>query len=187
VRGKKDEIELLHVYGIYPSKRLLLLSTAIDEDSAREVCGNLIAMDFTEGPITLVLNTPGGEWYNGMAIYDTIKACKNRITILGKGHVMSMGTIIMQAADERIVTPHCRLMIHHGGDGYVGNSLDFIKAGAEATALQNIMVDIYLKCIREKKPTYTKKALMTLLGSDTYMSAADFVELGLADKVDGDE
>ena len=187
MKGKKDEIELLHVYGIYPSKRTIVLHGGIDEDTTRQVCGNLMALDFSEGAITFILNTPGGEWYNGMAIYDTIKACTNHITVIGIGHVMSMGPIIMQSADERILSANCRVMLHYGNSGYVGVSKDFVKAGQEEVVLMGVQEDILLATIRAKHPKFTRAKLKPLLSADSYMSADKAVRLGLADKVVGDE
>lgn len=185
--NKKEDIELLHEYGIYPRKRLVRLFTDIDEGSTMQTCDNLMALDQTDGPITLLLNTPGGEWYNGLAIYDTIKSSKNHITIIGLGHVMSMGTVIMQAADERLVSANCRLMVHYGTDGFIGNSKDMVEAGKETAFAQKKQEDIYLSRIHDKKPQYRRADLKKLLSVDTYLTPDEFVRLGLADKVVGDE
>lgn len=187
MKAKKDDIELLHQYGLHSARRIVRLFREIDEESVSEVCSNLIALDMSDGPITLLLNTPGGEWYNGMAIYDTLRSCKNHVTIIGIGHVMSMGTVLMQAGDERLLSPHCRMMMHYGWDGFEGTSRDMVEAGKEALYLQKQMENIFLRRIREKKPKYTRQSLRALLSVDSHMSPTFFVELGLADKVVGDE
>jgi len=187
MRGKKDDIELFHLYNIFPAKRLVELTGEIDENTTAITCRNLIALDYSDAAITILLNTPGGDWYNGMAIYDTIKNCKSHITIVGIGHVMSMGTVIMQAADERIISPNCRLMIHYGTDGYEGQSQNLVQAGHEAQYLQDKMTDIFYKKMIEKHPKYKKKSLEALLATDQYMTPEYFVRLGLADKVANSE
>ena len=186
MRGKKDEIELLHTYGIYPSKRLVALHGEIDEDTTREVCGNLMALDFSAGAITLIMNTSGGSVYDGMAIYDTIKSCKNPVTMIGIGQIMSMGPIILQAAHERILSTNCRILLHYGTDGFEGNALDMVKAGKEAEFLMRDQERLLLAKIKEKNPRFTRAKLRPLLAADHYMSAQDAVKLGLADKVVGD-
>ena len=70
-----------------------------------------------EKPINVIMNNIGGEVYHGMAIYDAISNCKNHVTIRVYGHAMSMGSIILQAADQRIMTRHSRIMIHYGNFG----------------------------------------------------------------------
>lgn len=187
MRARKDDIELLHQYGIYPSRREIELFDYIDTHTVERTCNNIRALDYSEGPITIYLNTGGGNWYDGMALYDTILSCKNHVTVVCTGHSMSMGTIIMQAADERLATPHCRFMIHYGSDGFEGHSMDMVRAGQEQVAAQKIMEDIYLAKIKAKHPKYTRSKLKALMAFDKYMSAKDFVDLGLADKVVGDE
>ena len=68
-------------------------------------------------PILIIMNNPGGDWYHGMAIYDAIKSSPCECTIKVYGHAMSMGSIILQAADNRIMMPNSRFMIHYGYDG----------------------------------------------------------------------
>ena len=65
-------------------------------------------------PITVIMNNPGGDEYHGMAIYDAIKSCKNHVTIVVFGMAMSMGSIILQAADKRVMSANSRVMIHYG-------------------------------------------------------------------------
>src|SRR5690606_18287679 len=67
-------------------------------------------------PITIILNTPGGDVYQAMAIYNTLRASPCVITIIGRGIIMSAGSIIMQAADKgrRILAPDSVFMIHEG-------------------------------------------------------------------------
>lgn len=187
MRGKKDDLEMLHQYNIYPSKRFVTLFEEINADTVRQTCHNVLALDLSDGPITIYLNTPGGSWYDGMALYDVIKNCKNHVTVIGLGHVMSMGPIIMQAADERQVHKNCRMLLHYGYDGFEGNSEDLVQAGKEAKYLQDRMVEVLLARYREAKPGGKRQAIVNLLPKDRYMSPEEFVKYGLADKVVGDE
>ncbi len=101
-------------------------------------------------PITIIANNPGGSWYDGMAMYGAIKACKNHVTIKMYGYAMSMGSIIPQAADERLIDPYCRFMIHYGYDGSAGHSKIFSKHGDEGKRINYMMEDIYLDRMLEK-------------------------------------
>ena len=104
-------------------------------------------------PITIIMNNPGGDWYHGMAIYDAIKNSKCHSTIKVYGHAMSMGSIILQAADHRVMMPHSRFMIHYGYDGRYGHSKIFEKWAEECKRLNYDMENIYLDMIitKEKK------------------------------------
>jgi len=102
-----------------------------DSHMAERVIKNLQILENVsesgEDPITIVMNNPGGCWFSGMAIYNAIQACKNHVTIICYGQVMSMGSIIFQAADERIMSEDCDMMIHYGENGFFGNAKSFIK------------------------------------------------------------
>ncbi len=51
-------------------------------------------------PITILMNNPGGDFFHGLAIYDAIQTAKSHCTIKVFGHAMSMGSVILQAADK---------------------------------------------------------------------------------------
>jgi len=102
-------------------------------------------------PITVIMNNPGGDWYHGMAIYDAIKYSNCHITIKVYGYAMSMGSVILQAADERIMMPNSRFMIHYGTDGIAGHTKIFEKWADESKRNNWIMENIYLDSMLEKE------------------------------------
>lgn len=180
---KESFLEIFHQYGIYQPKRLIKLFGEIDTDKADQVISNLIAIDQQDESTTILLNTPGGSWYDGLAIYDTIASCKSHVTAIATGSLMSMGPIVSCAADSVFVSSNCRILLHYGTDGFEGNSADLVAAGLEAKAAQMKQEAILLTKIREKHPRYRVSDLRKKLITDTYMSPEEFVELGLAEKV----
>lgn len=95
-------------------------------------------------PITILMNSPGGDWYHGMAIYDAIKCSPCKITIRVYGHAMSMGSVILQAADHRIMMPRSRFMIHYGYEERSGHSKVVYKWADEGKKVNYEMENIYL-------------------------------------------
>jgi ATP-dependent protease ClpP protease subunit len=95
-------------------------------------------------PITILMNNPGGDWYHGMAIYDAIKTSSCHCTIKVYGHAMSMGSVILQAADHRIMMPNSRLMIHYGYNGMSGHTKIFEKWADEGKRINYQMESIYI-------------------------------------------
>lgn len=157
-----------------------------DSYMAALVIKNLHILDNTKDsdkPITIIMNNPGGDWYSGRAIMDAIETCRNYVTIICYGYCMSMGSVILQAADERIMAPNTRMMIHYGENGYVGHSLNLDKAAEENKRINGEMIDIYLEKIREKHPKYPRKKLTDMLNYDTFLTAQQAVDLGLCDKI----
>ena len=96
-------------------------------------------------PIIVVMNNPGGIWYHGMAIYDAIICSPCKIIIKVYGHAMSMGSIILQAADYRIMMPNSRMMIHYGFSGFSGESKTSSRWANENNRVNYEMEDIYLE------------------------------------------
>lgn len=185
---RKDDLQILHDNNIYVPKRFVTFIGEVDDSNVENAAKNIIFLDtLSDDPIILYLNTPGGDVYSGLALYDTIKACRSHVTILATGSLMSMGTIILQAADERHLTPNCRTLLHHGWAGAEGNYKDFVAAATDAKALAERTSEILLAKIREKKPRYTSKQLDKLLTVDKYMWPKEFVDMGLADKIVGEE
>lgn len=192
-RINRDDIDKLYDYDLYvPSRTIYMGSTETDMERgesgtdavmAERVIKALHLLDQKDEPITIIMNNPGGDWYHGMAIYDAIKGCKSHVTVKVYGMAMSMGSLILQAADERILTPNARFMIHYGYMGFEGHSKTFDKWAEENKKLNGEMEQILLARIRQKNANYSLKQLQELLDHDTILNSQETVNLGLADKI----
>jgi hypothetical protein len=60
------------------------------------------------------MQSRGGDWNDGMAIFDAIRATRSHVTILAYAHARSMTSIIFQAADQRVIMPNCIFLAHQG-------------------------------------------------------------------------
>jgi len=96
--------------------RTILLSSDVSPASARRIIEELIILEAAdaEKPITLLVNSPGGEVHSGFAIYDVIRFIRPQVRIVCTGLVASIATIILLAArkEDRLALPHARLLIH---------------------------------------------------------------------------
>lgn len=111
---------------------------------------HLLEQKDPEREITILMNNPGGDWYHGMAIYDAISTSSCYITMKVYGHAMSMGSIILQAADRRIMMPNSRFMIHYGYDGKYAHSKIFERWADEGKKVNFEMENIYLDAMMMK-------------------------------------
>lgn len=137
-----------------------------------------------EGPVTIIMNNPGGDEYHGMAIYDAMKCCNvESITVKAYGHCMSMGSWIIQAADTRLLSPDCTMMLHYGEAGFRGHSKNLERYGEEVKRTNQKMEDVYLERIKEKHSDFTRSKLQKMIAYDKWITAKEAVELGLADDV----
>lgn len=194
-----DDIEKFHDYSIHlPTRTLYMGSEHISESSfdesgtdasmAERLVKNIHILDtINQEPIVIIMNNIGGDPYHGLAIYDAIKAAKSEIIIKVFGHAMSMGSIILQAADERQMAENSRQMIHYGSLTIDGHSKTVDKQAKEEDKINRWMENMYLERIHEINPDFKLKKLQRMCDHDTFLTAKESVLLGLADKIIGDE
>ena len=96
---------------------------------------------------------------------------------------MSMGSIILQAGDLRIMSPNARIMIHYGTWGHHDHPKIVRSWAKEGERFDKWMVNLYLEKIREKRPRYTRKQVDKLCDFDTILTAEEAIALGLADRI----
>lgn len=193
----RDDIDKFHDYSIYlPTRTLYMGSENVSESDdfaesgcdafmAERIIKNLHILDsMSAEPITVVMNNIGGDAYHCFAVYDAIKGCKSHITIKVVGHAMSAGSIILQAADERIMTPNSRQMIHYGSFDISGHAKTAQKWAKEGEKIDKWMEQMYLGRINEKNPDFKLATLQRRLDHDTFLTAQESLDLGLADKVE---
>ena len=110
-------------------------------------------------PVTIHMHSVGGEWSDGMAIYDAICMSKSYVTIIAYGQVESMSSIIFQAADRRLITPNTYFMAHYGSTDAGGEYLSVQNWVKYEKHICDVMMDIYTQsCIGGKffKDKYEK-------------------------------
>lgn len=196
-RLNKESIDRFYDYDIYPETRTIYMGS-ISHDDDNEESGTDYAMaeraikglhilDTTapngDKPITIIMNNLGGDPVHGMGIFDAIKACKNHVTIIVYGHAMSMGSVILQAADKRIMAPNARMMIHYGSMSVSGHAKTVYRSVEENKKMDKTMEEIYLEKIKKINPSFSQQQIKKLCDFDTYMSAQEALELGLIDEI----
>jgi len=188
---KSDSIGTFFDYGLDASTRTLYIGSigtegvdnGVDYKMAEYAIKGLDILDRSEGPIRIRLNTIGGDEYQGLAIYDAISLCKNQVSIIGMGNIMSMGAWVIQAADERIMTPNATMMVHYGIWSYEGHSMDYLQWAKELSRLNKLMEDTLLARIREKHPKFSAAKFRRQFLFDSFLSAQEALDLGLIDRV----
>lgn len=115
-----------------------------------------------EKPITIIMNNIGGDIFHGMAIYDAIRNCTNHVTIKVYGHAMSMGSIILQAADQRIMSPNSKIMVHYGQLSMSGHSNTSKQWTIEDQKFCRFMEQLFLEKVGDR--TITLEEYYHLIG-----------------------
>lgn len=147
----------------------------------------------TDEPILVRMKIKGGDWEEGMAIYDAIKACPNPVIILNYTWARSMSSLIFCAATKRVMMPHSKFMYHDGKTGKDGTHKQFMTFVAQEKASKKIMMDIYVDILwREKKTKYKSKSDIRRMlqreidkKEDVFYTAQEAVDIGFADEIFG--
>lgn len=130
--------------------------------------------------IQILLSTYGGSVYDGLALYDAIKASKTKVDVIIGGKSMSMGTIIMLGSETRKAYRNTTFMIHEMTSGYLGKLADLENDLGESKRLQKILWDIITS---ETKITQKQLDDIYEKKKDWYLSAEEALELGLITEI----
>lgn len=186
----KDHIDQYFNYRLFwPTKTYYLgdgPDSEIDAKIAEDTIKALHILDNTrpETPITLILNSSGGDTEQGMAIYDAIKSCNCEVHITVMGCAYSMAAYILQAADLRRITPNSKLMIHVGSYSLPDAHPEINKAWTEQYNKDEIMLEnVLLDRIQEKLPAFYREQLRELSLFDKILQPSEALEYGLIDEI----
>ena len=132
-------------------------------------------------PISIILNTPGGLVADGLAIYDLLTTIGRRapINIVATGQCMSMGAIILQAANKRWATRHCAIGLHELHAESIGTYSKLEENQVEIRKTQSLLDDIIIN-----RTGMTLKKLKGLIKRrETVLTPDEALELNLIDGV----
>ena len=205
MRNKVQTLEHLHNFSANLEKRELFLHSSVEESeddpgldyrSALKFIKNIRLLEgINHNPILIHLLSIGGSVDDGMAIYDAIAQTRSKITILVHGYAASMGVIILQAADYRVLMPNAFLMVH-GTSISTSDTVTAIESLIDFHKFQSkTMLDILCdKCIgspmfkaNKLNNKTMKEYILNIIREkvDWYLTAENAIHHGLADAIIG--
>ena len=132
----------------------------------------------TSNKLTVQINSPGGDVWAGVSIYDALKDLDAEVTVKVSGLAASIASVIAMAGDKIIMTPGSTMMIHRASMIAMGNTDDMQKAIEMLKTVEEGIENIYVD-----RTGQTKEAVKDMMEAETWMSAEKAVELGFADEV----
>ena len=170
-----------------------MLDTDVNEHTSSLLVAQLLFME-SQGneDISLFINSPGGSVTAGLAIYDTMQFIRPDVATYVIGQACSMGSFLAQAGakGKRFVLPEARTMIHRVSSGTPGTrgsvhiqELQFEDAKRSFEESQRINQRLTQLYVKHNTAGKTYEQLFEAMKFDTFLSAAEAVEYGLADKV----
>ena len=171
------------IYSRLLNDRIIFLGTPVTSEVANLIVAQMIHLesDEPEKDISLYINSPGGDVYAGMAIYDTMRYVRSDVQTICFGMAMSMGAILLAggAKGKRIALPNSKIMIHQGHtSGFEGQATDVEIRAREILALQRRMEEILAH--HTGQPV---ERIHTDVERDNFMGAEQAREYGLVDRV----
>ena len=163
--------------------RNIFLHGEVNADMANNFLSEFMYLENESAdPITVYVNSPGGEVNSGLMIYDIIQASKVPVNMVCSGMAASMGAVIMVGGQKgrRYILPHSKMMIHEPlmmGDA--GGSATSIKKKAESILETKALVN----GIIAKHTGKTLEEIDEATSFDNYMNAEEAIEFGLCDRI----
>ena len=182
------------IYSRLLKDRIVMLNGVVEDQMANSVIAQLLflASEDPDKDILLYINSPGGQVSAGLGIYDTMQFIKCDVSTVVIGQACSMGSFLSQAGakGKRIVLPESRTMIHRVSSGTRGTSgtvhvqelqfEDAQRAFEESKKVNRRLTELY---VRHNTAGKTYDDMAETMKFDTFLTAAEAVEWGLADKV----
>lgn len=170
------------IYSLLLRNRIVFLGTPINDQISNLIVAQLLYLnqEDREAPIQMYINSPGGQVYAGLAIYDTMQMIANPISTVAVGVTASFGTILLTAGTkgQRYALPHATLHMHQPLGGAQGQASDIEIQAKEILRLKSRLNEILSK--------HTGQPLDVIdhdTERDFYMDSGSAVEYGLIDQV----
>jgi len=174
----------IYSYDIYSrllKDRIILLCGEIDDNVSNIIVGQLLYLDsLNHDDISIYINSPGGSVTAGLAIYDTMKYIKSKVSTIVIGLAASMGAFLLSSGEKgyRFALPNSEVMIHQPLGGAQGQATE-IKIAAEHI----LKTKEKLNKILSKNTNKDIKTIEKDTDRDYYLSSYEAKEYGLIDKV----
>lgn len=139
--------------------------------------------DISTSKINLHLNSPGGEVFDGMAIFNSLKQHDAEVTVYVDGLAASAASFIAQAGDQVIMARNAQMMIHDGIAMAYGNEQDFLDTAALLSKISNNIADIYAYAARHRGFDSKLEDFRALMREEVWYTGGEAVDAGLADVV----
>lgn len=163
-------------------QRIILVSKPVDREMAAAITAQLLLMDARDNraPITMYVNSPGGDADSGFGIYDVMKFIRAPVTTVCLGLAASAAVIIFVGGrkERRFALPHSRFLIHQPSTFSQGPASDL-----EITANEIIKIRDTYNLVLAEETGRPDKQILKDVHRDFWLTAPEAVEYGLASNI----
>lgn len=170
------------IYSRLLKDRIVFIGSAVNDTVANLIIAQLLFLE-SEDPdkdINVYINSPGGDVYSGLAIYDTMQYIKPDVSTICVGLAASLGAVLLSAGTKgkRFALPNSRIMVHQPLGGAQGQAVDI-----EIHAREILRVRETLNRILSNHTGQPVERIANDTDRDFFMSAEMALEYGLIDAI----
>lgn len=170
------------IFSLLLKERIVLVGTPINDQIANLLVAQLLFLqrEDPERQIQMYINSPGGQVYAGLAIYDTMQQISAPVSTYAVGMTASFGTVLLTAGAHglRYALPNATIHMHQPLGGTQGQVSDIVIQANEFMRLKNLLTEVFVKHTGRDKEIIERDQ-----DRDIYLSAQQAVEYGLVDAV----
>jgi len=172
----------MDVFSRLMQDRIIFLGVPINDTVANIIQAQLLFLEST-GPkedIEIYLNSPGGQVYAGLGIYDTIQFISSNVSTICTGMAASMGAVLLCAGEKgkRSALQHSRVMIHQPLGGTQGQASDIQIVAREIDKLKKELYEIIAK---HSNKSYDQVCMDG--DRDFWMDSQEALDYGMIDEI----
>jgi len=170
------------IYSLLLKERVIIIGTEVESQMANLIVAQLLFLnrEDAERPIQMYIQSPGGEVYAGLAIYDTIQQISAPVSTTAVGLTASFGTVVLTsgAHGHRAALPNATIHMHQPLGGAQGQVTDLMIRANEYQRLKDRLLEIFVEHTGQPRNVIERDS-----DRDTYFDAQKAVEYGLIDAV----
>lgn len=170
------------IFSLLLRNRIVFLGTPINDQISNLIVAQLLYLnqEDREAPINMYINSPGGQVYAGLAIYDTMQMISNPISTVAVGVTASFGTVLLAAGTKgnRYALPNATIHMHQPHGGAQGQATDIEIQAREVLRLRSNLNQILAQHTGQPMEVIERDT-----DRDFWMDASSAVEYGIVDKV----
>lgn len=182
IEERQLNVAQMDVFSRLMMDRIIFLGCPINDEVANIIQAQLLFLDSNgyDTDISLYINSPGGEVYAGLGIYDTMQTISSDVHTICTGLAASMASILLAAGTKgkRSALQHSRVMIHQPMGGVQGQASDIEITAREILTLKNELYEILAE--------HTGKSLDQIVADadrDFWMTSEKAIEYGMIDEI----
>jgi ATP-dependent Clp protease, protease subunit len=170
------------IYSLLLKERIVFLGAAINTQVADLTVAQLLWLDREdpEREVQMYINSPGGDVYAGLAIYDAMRLIKAPVSTFAIGMTASFGTVILTAGTRgrRFAMPNATIHMHQPHGGSQGQASDIMIQANEMVSKRERLNQILIESTGQSREVIERDT-----DRDFYLDAHRAVEYGLIDSV----